>query len=236
MFLIWWEREIEMWTLIQSPNQLIQWEVKSQIAVCLLLTELYYPRADLAYIYIHLYAFGITWFSFVTDLFPSLNCKYLPDIFKPQLLGFCIWKIPVWTHDYVQIRKKMPCGKGKLNLLLIFIIQAFEETSVSGPWVPLKLHPWLHFTKDARYRGQPHTRLGRRWLHLATRKVLNAVTFSFIREHSLKQEGYFQDMSPFSSKCIRLTRMSYGTYHLRVRQLQLVGEWYAEFRTNEITL
>lgn len=60
MFLIWWEREIEMWTLILSPNQLIQWEVKSQIAVCLLLTKLYYPKADLAYIYIHLYAFGIT--------------------------------------------------------------------------------------------------------------------------------------------------------------------------------
>lgn len=89
----------------------------------------------------------------------------------------------------------MPCGKGKLNLLLIFKTQTSGGTSRSSHRVPFKTCPWLNLRKKARYRGQTQIHLGEIWLDLATRTVLNAITVWLIRDHSLKQSSYFQDMN-----------------------------------------
>lgn len=68
---------------------------------------------------------------------------------------------------------------------------------MSSNRIPFKSWPSLNLTKHSRYRGQPLTELGRMWLDLETRKTFNKITFWLVRNHSLKQSNYFQDMSLF---------------------------------------
>lgn len=66
---------------------------------------------------------------------------------------------------------------------------------MSNNRILFKSCPSLNLTKHSRYRGQPLTELDRIWLDLATRKTFNKITFWVVRNHSLKQSNYFQDMS-----------------------------------------
>lgn len=63
---------------------------------------------DLGGMYIHRGTSATPWCWPVTDMCLSLNCKCLPVTVKPQLLGFCTYKMLAWTCNYFQTRKKMP--------------------------------------------------------------------------------------------------------------------------------